>query len=313
MNLRQLDYFVHVAELGSFSKAARVLDIAQPALSRQVRLLETDLRQTLLLRNGRGVTLTEAGQRLYDHGVGILQAVAQAEHDLGTSRDEAVGRITVGLPPTIGRQLTLPLIDGFGQRMPRARLAVVEGLSSHIVEWITSGRVDVGLLYNPQAQAGLEITPVLQEPLCLVHRRAPSAVPDATLADTCSLAELARLPLVMPERSHVIRRLLETQAAMAGLRLDIAWEVSSVGSIIDLVCAGYGHAVLTASAVAASGKSDQLQATPLVDPPLMSLLCLGVSASKRPSPLVRQTCALMAELASALPHGGPQPRKDSQV
>ena len=312
MNLRQLDYFVHVAELGSFSKAARVLDIAQPALSRQVRLLETDLRQTLLLRNGRGVTLTEAGQRLYDHGVGILQAVAQAEQDLGASRDEAVGRITVGLPPTIGRQLTLPLIDGFRQRMPRARLAVVEGLSSHIVEWITSGRVDAGLLYNPEAQAGLEITPVLQEPLCLVQRRSDTAADADPTKSTVSLAELARLPLVMPERSHVIRRLLETQAAMAGLRLDIAWEVSSVGSIIDLVCAGYGHAVLTASAVAASGKSDQLRATPLVDPPLMSLLCLGVSASKRPGPLLRQTCAFLAELAAALPHGGPEPGAAAQ-
>ena len=307
MNLRQLDYFVHVAELGSFSKAARVLDIAQPALSRQVRLLETDLRETLLLRNGRGVTMTEAGKRLYDHAVGILQAVAQAKQDLGASRDEAVGRITVGLPPTIGRQLTLPLIDGFRQRMPRARLAVVEGLSSHIVEWITSGRVDAGLLYNPEALAGLEITPVLQEPLCLVQRRAPTECHTSECRTSVSLADLARLPLVMPERSHVFRRLLETQAAMAGQRLEIAWEVSSVGSIIDLVCAGYGHAVLTASAVAASGKSDQLRATPLADPPLMSVLCLGLSASKRPSPLVRQTCVLLTELAAALPHGGPHP------
>ena len=67
MNFKQLEYFVHVAELGSFSKAAIELDVAQPALSRQVRLLETDLRVTLLQRTGRGVLLTEAGKRLYDH------------------------------------------------------------------------------------------------------------------------------------------------------------------------------------------------------------------------------------------------------
>ena len=82
MNLKQLEYFVHVAELGSFSKASLVLDIAQPALSRQVRALETDLRETLLIRNGRGVTLTEAGQRLFEHGTAILQSVAQARDDM---------------------------------------------------------------------------------------------------------------------------------------------------------------------------------------------------------------------------------------
>src|SRR5258708_22945546 len=76
MNLKQLEYFVQVAELGSFSKAAAVLDIAQPALSRQVRGLETELRQQLFLRNGRGVALTDAGKRLFDHRVAILQPVA---------------------------------------------------------------------------------------------------------------------------------------------------------------------------------------------------------------------------------------------
>src|SRR5476651_351247 len=96
MNLKQLDYFVHVAELGSFSKAALVLDIAQPALSRQVRGLETELRENLFLRNGRGVALTDAGKRLFDHGVAILRLVAHAREDLGASRDEARGRVTVG-------------------------------------------------------------------------------------------------------------------------------------------------------------------------------------------------------------------------
>ena len=181
MNFKQLEYFVHVAELGSFSKAALVLDIAQPALSRQVRSLEVGLRETLLLRNGRGVVLTEAGQRLYEHGVNLLQALAQAQDDMAASRDEPVGRITIGLPPSVGRQLTLPLIDGFRRRrrLPRARLAIVEGLSSHISEWISTGRVDLGLLYNPEAQPALEITLVIEETLCLVS---PAAAPGQPLA-----------------------------------------------------------------------------------------------------------------------------------
>lgn len=296
MNLKQLEYFVHVAELGSFSKAALVLNIAQPALSRQVRALELDLRETLLLRNGRGVALTEAGQRLFEHGASILQQVAQAREDMGASRDEPVGRITIGLPPTIGRQLTLPLVEAFRHRLPRARLSIVEGLSTHIVEWITTGRVDVGLLYNPETQPALEIRPVLEEHLCLVEHAGPD-----TTRTPLPLRELGRYPLVLPERLHVVRRQLETQAALAGITLDIVWEVSSVPAIIDLVCAGHGHAVLNASAVAASGRADQLNARPLIEPSLPSVLCLGTSARQRPTPLTRQASALLTELARRLP------------
>lgn len=303
MNFKQLAYFVHVAELGSFSKAALVLDIAQPALSRQVRALEMALHETLLLRNGRGVVLTEAGQRLYEHGVNILQALAQAESDMGASRDAPVGRITIGLPPSVGRQLTLPLIDGFQRRLPLARLAIVEGLSSHIGEWISTGRVDLGLLYNPEAQAALEITPVIEEALCVVSPGAARPDAGAPGRSVLPLRELPGLPLIVPERGHAIRKLLETRALLAGLKLQVAWEVSSIAAIIDLVCAGYGHAVLHASAVAASGRADQLQVRPLVEPRLISVLCLAVSAHKRPSPLMRQATRLLTELVRSLPQG----------
>lgn len=299
MNLKQLEYFVSVAELGSFSKAALALDIAQPALSRQVRALEVELRDTLLLRNGRGVTLTEAGRRLFEHSVAILNQVAQAHEDMGARRDEPVGGITIGLPPSIGRQLTLPLIDGFRRQLPKARLAIVEGLSSHIAEWLASGRVDLGLVYNPEAAPHLAIQPLLKEPLCLVsaargHEKARGPLP---------LKSLARYALVVPERQHVIRRLLESQATLAGLRLDIAWEVSSIAAIIDLVCAGYGHAVLNASAVAASGRADALIARPIVEPVLDSVLCLAVPAHKRATPLQRHAAVLLAELVRSLPQG----------
>jgi LysR family transcriptional regulator, nitrogen assimilation regulatory protein len=301
MNFKQLESFVHVAELGSFSKAALVLDIAPPALSRQVRALEADLRETLLLRNGRGVVLTDAGQRLYEHGRNLLQALAQAEADMGGARDEPLGRITIGLPPSVGRQLTLPLIDGFQRRCPRARLAIVEGLSSHIAEWISTGRVDLGLLYNPEAQPALEITPVIEEALCLVSPGQPVGAGPGAAA--LPLALLPDYPLIVPERSHAIRKLLENRALLAGLKLDIAWEVSSIAAIIDLVCAGYGHAVLHASAVTASGRADALRVRTLVQPRLQSMLCLAVSARQRPSPLARQTTALLTELVRALPQG----------
>jgi LysR family transcriptional regulator, nitrogen assimilation regulatory protein len=298
MNLKQLEYFVQVAQLGSFSKAAAVLAVAQPALSRQVRGLETELRQQLFLRNGRGVALTDAGKRLFDHSVAVLQLVSHAREDLGASRDEPVGRVTIGLPPSIARQLTLPLIDRFMKQLPAAKLSIVEGLSTHIVEWVTSGRVDVSLIYNPEAQPGLDISPLLHEPLGLVSRATKGK---RRAAPPLPMMELSRYPLIVPERVHVMRRLLETKAALAGIKLDIAWEVSSVPSIIDLVCAGYGHAVLTASGVAASARAGELVMRRLVEPELESVLCMAVSAHKRPTPLTEQAMRLLTVLVRALP------------
>jgi LysR family nitrogen assimilation transcriptional regulator len=294
VNLKHLESFVRVAELGSFSKAARVLDIAQPALSRQVRSLETDLRETLLLRNGRGVSLTDAGRRLFEHGVQILQRVSQAREDLGAERDAAVGHVTIGLPPSIGRRLTLPLIEGFREHLPRARLTIVEGLSATIAEWIASGRADLGLLYNPEAQPALEITPVLRERLCLVE--AASARSRRATTKPLPLRELAAYPLIMPERHQSIRRLLQTQATLAGVKLNIAWEVSSVPAIIDLVCARVGFAVLNASAVAASGRGAELAVRPIVDPELVSVLFLAQSATKPTTPLTRRVARLLTDL-----------------
>ncbi|MFO1220798.1 MAG: LysR substrate-binding domain-containing protein [Burkholderiaceae bacterium] len=298
MNLKHLESFVRVAELGSFSKAARLMDLAQPALSRQVRQLETELRETLLLRNGRGVSLTAAGKRLFDHGVQILQRVALAREDLGAQRDAAVGHVTIGMPPSIGRQLTLPLIEAFRERLPKARLTIVEGLSAHIVEWIASGRADIGLLYSPDAQPALEITPLLSERLCLVQavaqRRRPSR-------QSVALKELPNYPLILPERHQAIRRLLETQAVRSGVKLHIAWEVSSIPAIIDLVCAGTGCAVLNASAVAASGRQRELTVRPIVEPELVSVLCLAQSATKPATPLIRQSAALLTELLQRRP------------
>jgi LysR family nitrogen assimilation transcriptional regulator len=302
MNLKQLEYFVQVAERGSFSQAATVLDIAQPALSRQVRALEIELRETLLNRNGRGVTLTEAGQRLFEHGVAILQQVAQAREEMGAARDQPIGRIAIGLPPSMARQLTVPLVEGFQRRLPQARLAIVEGLTTHIGEWLGTGRIDLGLLYNPEAQPALRIEPVLQEELCLVERIGdPAASRAAPGAAQVPLRALAGCSLIVPEGRHVIRRLLDTQAALAGLRLDIRWEVSSIAAIIDLVCAGHGQAVLTASAVAASGRGEQLRVRPLVDPSLLSVLCLATPTHKRPSALMRQSAQLLVELVGQLP------------
>lgn len=309
MNLKQLETFVRVAEMGSFSKAAVVLETVQPALSRQVRQLEIDLRVTLLERTGRGVVLTEAGKRLFEHSVGILALVARAREDLEASRDELAGRVVLGLPPSLGKALTVPLVETFKREWPKARLAVVEGLSAHIAEWIATGRVDIGLLYNPEPQAALEIEPLRSEPLCLISRcdaplpaagdgGGPVVVRDGAgdggAVAGVPLARLQGVPLVLPERLHAIRRLLETQAALAGVKLDIAWEISSVPAILALVRKGHGHAVLPPEALD-DGPAPDLLARPIVEPPLAYTLCQATSSTKRMTPLQRSVLRWLGE------------------
>lgn len=301
MNLKQLEYFVRVAELGSFSKAALILNIAQPALSRQVRLLETDLHANLLTRTGRGVVLTEVGQRLFDHSVGIMQLVARATEDIEAARDEPTGRIVIGLPPSIGRRLTLPLVDAFRRTLPKARLAIVEGLSTHLTEWIATGRVDLGLIHNPEPNPAIEVRPVLDEALGLVG---PAIGKSGKGGKPLLLAELVNFPLILPERTHAMRKLLETQAAFADLKLNVALEVSSVQSILDLVTAGHGYAVLSQTALAASGRPETFNMRLLVSPELTSTLFLAVSAHKPATPLGRRAMRLLHELVVASAEGG---------
>src|SRR5271169_6961539 len=142
MDLKQLEYFRHVAELGSFTRAASFLSVVQPALSRQVRQLEIELGQNLFDRNGRGVVLTDAGTRLLEHTRGILTQIGRARQDLEEERDGDAGHFALGLPPSLGRSVTVALVKAFADQLPRAKLATAEGLSAYILEWLQVGRID---------------------------------------------------------------------------------------------------------------------------------------------------------------------------
>ena len=290
MNLTQLETFVHVAGHGSFSKAALVLGVAQPALSRQVRALEIELRETLLLRHGRGVEPTEAGKRLLEHCHEILQLVARAREDLLAERSEPIGQVTIAFPPSLARQLSLPLIQAFASELPKARLAIMEGFSIHLTEWLLSGRTDLALIYDPEPLPALEITPLYRERLCLV-----SPVGQAP-ARGLALRHLSRFPLVMPQRGHIFRRVMENAAAMNGVTLDVRWELSSVPAILDLVAAGMGHAALGEEAGRSSAHRGRLVTTPFTDGGIHCTLCLVTPTQKRHTPLLKATTALLGRL-----------------
>ena len=299
MDLKQLEYFVRVAELGSFTRAAIALDVAQPALSRQVRLLEVELRQSLLVRNGRGATPTEAGQLLLAHGRGIQHQVERAREELGRVRGALAGRVAIGLPPSVARLLTVPLSRAFRQQMPEARLSISEGLSTAMHEALVNGRLDIALLYNAQPTAGLEIAPLLEEELLLVRARPPGLAEDPP-PPPMALADVAQLPLVIPSRPNAIRMHVEAEMANIGCRPKIALEIDGVPAILDLVADGAGCAILSRNAVASSIKPSAFAVRAIRDPPLRIQLYTATSAL-RPATLTQQaTLEILREVARSL-------------
>jgi len=291
MDLRQLGYFVHVAELGSFTRAATLLGVAQPALSRQVRGLETELRQTLLYRNGRGVSPTEAGKRLLAHGRAILLQVERARHEVEEVRGTAVGRIVVGVPHSIGRIITAPFVAEFKRKFPHATLCLTEGLTVHLHEWVLAGRIDVALLHDPVPSPALEILPLREDALSLIGPRAGRRQAGA---DTIRLRQLAQVPLIIPSQPHPLRMMVETRLANLGLKPAIALEIDTVAGIVDLVAQGFGHAIVTPNALLI-GNTAGLSVRRIVAPRLHSVLALALSAERPTTELARQTIALVRD------------------
>ena len=295
MDFKQIEYFVQVAELGSFTRAASVLRVAQPALSRQVRALEVELRQALFDRNGRGVTLTSAGGRLLAHGRGILQQVQRARQDLEDQRGAATGLISIGLPPSISRSQTAPLVDRFRQQFPKATLSVVEGLSTYTLDWLVQGRIDCAVVYNARASAAIELQPVLQEPLYLVSGR--SRVKGRKLVGApISLADVARHQLVIPSRPHSMRMLLETALANVGRKARVALEIESIPAILDLVKHEDVHAVLALNAIQSTGNEQDFCVRPISQPKLVATRWIATSAQRPRGALIEQCTELVREL-----------------
>lgn len=297
MDLKQLDYFVRVAELRSFTRAAQVLQVAQPALSRQVRLLEVELRQNLLVRNGRGVTLTDAGALLLQHGRGILHQVARAREELAGARGGLAGRVVLGLPPSVARAYAVPVTRAFRQRLPQAQLSITEGLSLAMQESLMDGRLDIAVLYNARPRAGLDIAPLMEEELVLVQARPPGLAEDPPLP--LPLAAVAALPLVIPSRPNAIRMQVESELAALGLRPQVALEIDGVPAILELVAEGLGSAILTRHAVASTVRPSAFAVRSIGDAGLRVQAWVATSAQRPATATQQAALALLREVVGA--------------
>jgi len=294
MDLKQLEYFRHVAELGSFTRAASFLSVVQPALSRQVRQLEVELGQNLFDRNGRGVVLTDAGTRLLEHTRGILMQIGRARQDLEDQRNGDSGHFVLGLPPSLGRSVTVPLVKAFGRQLPNASLATVEGLSAYMLEWLNVGRVDCALVYNAPASSSVDLQPLLDDQLFLIAPLKPT--PKREARKSLSLVDLADYPLIIPSRPHSIRMSVENALASVDRKIRVAHEIECIPAVIDLVRQGHGFAVLPLNAVKSTPWGDEVQVKPIVGPVLKTSLSIAMSAQRPKSPLMRKAIEVIRDI-----------------
>ncbi|GGX00062.1 LysR family transcriptional regulator [Pigmentiphaga litoralis] len=299
MELRQLECFVRVVELGSVTRAAITLNLSQPVVSRHVRQLEVELKEHLLSRNGRGVSPTDAGRRLLERGKGILHQVELAKQEVEEQRASPSGKVVVGMPPSVGKAMTVNLVTQFREHFPKASLGVIEALTVSMHEWLLLGRLDFALLYNPPISQQVISEHVWSEDLYLIgadvpHRPMPAEVP---------MAELPAWPVIVPSQPNALRNLAEVECARLGVKLNITLEVDSIESLLDLVDRGMGYAILSRNAILGRAQRPNLRAAHIVSPNLGSRLVIASSAQR---PLTRLAQGTMELIKAQILAGGLQ-------
>lgn len=292
MDLKQIEYFVRVAELGGFTRAALLLEVSQPSLSRQIRLLEVELRHTLLFRNGRGVALTESGKCFLEHAQAVLESAKRARSALSERADAPGGRIVIGLPPRVARVFAAPLVESFRHKFPRATISIAEGLSTTLQEWLVLGRVEIALLFDPHPMPQLELQPLCHEELVLVgRRRARIRMPAAV-----SFAQLARYPIIVPQMPNAIRRLIEAACKRTRTTLKIAVEVDTVQAILELIRRDQGYGILPRGTVVGDASRGELVMARIQSPTIRINLLLAISRNRPLTRLARESQRLILAL-----------------
>jgi DNA-binding transcriptional LysR family regulator len=283
MELSQLRTLIHVADLGSLSKAADRIGIAQPALSRQIRMLEEELSVRLFTRHGRGMVLTEKGREILEHATRVmteLEEIRAAASDLDAPLQ---GRIAIGFPPTVADILSVPLVSAFGKTHPQVELRLVGAYTGHLIDWLHRGEIDVAILYDPQTARSLRTEPLLLEELFLIG---PSES-GLSAGHPVRFADLAGKRVLLPSTRHGLRTIVEQCAIEAGITLRIAVEADSYATLKDLVRHGHGWTILPLSPIHDDIAAGRLAAAPLTNPAPVRHLVLSYPADRPVSRLTR--------------------------
>jgi len=245
VNDKQLDYFVRIAELGSFRKASEGLRIAQPALTRQIKKLEAELGVELFRRGSRGITLTPPGLLLLDRARFIRRQTEQALADVIAKGTIPSGVAGFGAPPSIAQLLFVPLSQSYLSRYPEVKLSFFEGVG-HLRDWLLNGEIDLAILPNGRwmANKSVHLENLVREPVYLVGPSGAFA-PGAT----CRYRDLIALPLILAAPPSTVRGWLDAEVLRTGETLRIVVETESLQIQKRLVEEKLGYALLPHSAV----------------------------------------------------------------
>jgi len=289
MDLKQLRALVTVAETGNVTRASALLNTVQPAVSRQLRLLEEDVGVTLFERSRHGMELTDAGRTFVECARRVLYEVERARSEVSPSHGPVGGVVTVGLLPSMGNLLSSPLLTAVSAAYPGIKIHIAVGHGGRLPRWLESGELDIALLYDPKRSPSMQVRKLLSEGLWVVGPPGTGIHPDRPIA----LAELAGRPLVLPGSKHGLRGLVEHAAVLMGMQLDIVAETNDLLVQKSLVRGGHGWAILPRIAVVDEIALGLLVAAPLVSPALVRTLAMALPANRQTTKAVRCVAAAL--------------------
>lgn len=299
-----------MVELGSVSRAAADLFIAQSALSQQLASLEGELGMQLLSRSVRGVLPTEAGRVFYRHAQVVLRQMEHLRTEVLDSGDNPCGSVSIGVPTSAAIILAGPLIAAVRGRYPGIQLRVIEGMSGHLEEHIINGRVDLGLMFDrmPGSDQGgtpdleeskyLRYRPLLVENLTLIARR------DQIQKSAVTLAEAASHELILPSPANITRRIADEAFNAAKRKPSVIAELDSVDGIISVVGSGLAATLLSRSSLSRASPADDLVAHTISDAVMARRMSLCTNNIVSLSGAAERVMALMTDLTISLVEDG---------
>jgi LysR family transcriptional regulator, nitrogen assimilation regulatory protein len=275
MELRSLNYFVRIAELGSITRAAAHLHVAQPALTRHVQRLEDELNVALFTRANRGVRLTEAGQKLLDGATRILRDVERTGDEIRAQDAHPSGKIILGVTPTLCPVLAPDLFARMRRDYPMIELKVMHAGMVRLEEFVIDGRVDIALLSELSRSRLIVSTRLAEEEMVLVTR--PGARPPGVVGGD----ELRATPLILGDG---LRAAMDALLAGLGIELTVDTELNDHETIRLMVQQGAGAAVLPLSSVSKECARGLVAAHRITETGVYRTLALGVRAGRNASP-----------------------------
>lgn len=300
MELIQLRYFLRVVETGSFSQAGAQLSLSQSAISRQVAQLEEEFGQKLLVRTGRGVALTEAGDTLLAYARQMLDLADRAGKELTELKHNPKGQVTIGLPPRFANEYGPLIVEQFRERYPRAMITITEGLSHYLRELLMTNRIDLAIMFDPMPSPQLTYEIMSTETLILL---APPSF--ARIPPSIDVPALADIPLALFSGPNTMKQILADAAKKHQIQLNIIAEVDSVRSVMALIERGVACSILPETALSYGVLPKGVQLARIDAPGIHSELVLAASNSGVLTRLQRDAAKLLRglETAEALKRG----------